>query len=109
VGLPRRERWKNVIFAAALAGRRRTLLEIVDDKLLPNDVSSPPNALGEIEARLASGGTSRLHGIYLLAKRQKKRLATYIAETETAAESRLISISLHAMVFGFVFTLSMRN
>jgi hypothetical protein len=78
-------------------------LEIVDDKLLPNDVSSPPNALGEIEARLASGGTSRLHGIYLLAKRQKNRLATFIAETETPVESRLISISLHGMVFGVLF------
>jgi hypothetical protein len=55
--LPRRGKWINVIFAAALAGRRRTLLEIVDDKLLPKDVFSPPNALGEIEARLASGGT----------------------------------------------------
>ncbi len=39
--LLRRERWKNVIFAAALAGRQRTLLEIVDARLCRSDVSLP--------------------------------------------------------------------
>jgi hypothetical protein len=63
--LLRRERWKNVIFAAALAGRQHTLLEIVDARLVPQRRFLTTNGLGEIEARLASGGTSTLVRLYL--------------------------------------------